>query len=59
MFCFFVRVNYDSVVPLGWVQILNFNWVGLGQPVYGLGHKKWTHGQLYVGYNYMTSISNL
>jgi len=44
MFCSFVRVSYDSVVPLGWVglgwiEIFKFQlgWVGLGQPVNGLG----------------------
>jgi len=39
MFCSFVRVSYDSVVPLGWVEIFEFQlgWVGLGQPVNGPG----------------------
>jgi len=44
MFCFFVRVSYDSIVPLGWaglgwVKIFKFQlgMIGLAQQVNGLG----------------------
>jgi len=58
MFCSYVRVSYDSVIPFGWdglvreflIFLIGLGWVSQSMGWVGLGHIKLTDGQLCLTY---------
>jgi len=62
MFCFFVHVSYDSVVPLSWVGLGWVGLVGLFSQSMGwirFGHIKWTQGQLWGADQFSSGVYSL